>query len=110
MTQSHPPEVFPSVAKWQLHTRLMAARRNMKKSRAEVAESLDWSVSKLLRIENGNVGVATSDLMALCEVYSLSDSERIDMIELAEPVAGRVLQVLFRMCSLVSSRHGWTSR
>ena len=77
------PDVLPSVAAWQLQTRLKAARINADKSRADVASGLDWSVSKLLRIENGDVGVGTTDLMALAKVYLLSNEDTQELIELA---------------------------
>lgn len=41
-----------------------------------VAESLGWSVSKVIRIETGAVHVSTSDVMALLHFYGLSDQDQ----------------------------------
>lgn len=38
-----------------------------------VAESLGWSVSKVIRIETGAVQVSTSDVMALLHFYGITD-------------------------------------
>jgi transcriptional regulator with XRE-family HTH domain len=44
----------------------------------EVASTLGWSPSKLIRIENGSVGVTIPDLKALLEEYGVRDRVRID--------------------------------
>jgi transcriptional regulator with XRE-family HTH domain len=77
------PEELPSVAGWQLQTKLKEARVEARMTRDQVAEKLDWSISKLLRIENGNSRVTTLDLKALAELYGLSREEADRMIELA---------------------------
>lgn len=46
-------------------------------SQKDVAEELDWSASKLLRIENGEVNVSTTDLRALLGHYGV-DPIRVD--------------------------------
>lgn len=40
---------------------------------AVVAEELGWSLSKLLRIENGQIGVSRTDLRALLAFYEVTD-------------------------------------
>jgi hypothetical protein len=42
-----------------------------------VADDLGWSPSKLLRIENGQVGISRTDLKALLEYYGVDDPEQI---------------------------------
>ncbi|BCB85483.1 transcriptional regulator [Phytohabitans suffuscus] len=42
----------------------------------EVAEALEWSPAKLLRIENGQVGISRIDLLALLDHYGVDDPER----------------------------------
>lgn len=45
---------------------------------------MDWSLSKIIRIETGAVGVSTNDLRALLALYKVHDPERIDeLVELA---------------------------
>jgi hypothetical protein len=38
---------------------------------------MDWSLSKLIRIENGSVGISTNDLRAILQYYKITDSDRI---------------------------------
>jgi hypothetical protein len=38
---------------------------------------MDWSLSKLIRIENGSVGISTNDLRAILQYYKITDSGRI---------------------------------
>lgn len=71
------------MARRQLRLKLRRARYEASKTQAEVAEALDWSQSKVLRIENGQSTVATSDVMALLTQYpSLADQTQ-ELIELA---------------------------
>jgi hypothetical protein len=45
---------------------------------------MDWSLSKVIRIETGAVGVSTNDLKALLGLYEIRDPERIaELVELA---------------------------
>jgi hypothetical protein len=45
---------------------------------------MDWSLSKIIRIETGAVGVSTNDLRALLGLYQMLDSARTDeLVELA---------------------------
>lgn len=46
---------------------------------------MDWSLSKLIRVESGAVGISTNDLRALLSLYGITDRVRInEMIELAK--------------------------
>ena len=38
---------------------------------------MDWSLSKLIRIETGAVGISTNDLTALLHLYSVKDPKRV---------------------------------
>lgn len=42
---------------------------------AQVASHMDWSASKVIRIENGAVGVSHNDLLALIELYRIRDAD-----------------------------------
>jgi transcriptional regulator with XRE-family HTH domain len=46
-------------------------------SQGEVAKLMGWSLSKMQRIEGGEVGVSATDLRALLDVYGVTDQERI---------------------------------
>jgi transcriptional regulator with XRE-family HTH domain len=42
----------------------------------QVAAAMDWSLSKLIRIENGTVGISTNDLKAILQHYKITDEGR----------------------------------
>ena len=42
----------------------------------QVASAMDWSLSKVIRIEAGSVGISTNDLKALLRLYKISDDEQ----------------------------------
>jgi transcriptional regulator with XRE-family HTH domain len=45
-----------------------------------VAERLEWSPSKVIRIESGDTGVSAVDLRALCQLYQLTDADSIERL------------------------------
>ena len=63
----------PTVQRRRLRVKLRRARSDVGLTQREVAEDLGWSPSKLLRIENGQVGISRTDLRALRERYGISD-------------------------------------
>lgn len=70
------------------HRRLMVALRQAREAREltqkEVADALEWSTSKLIRIEKGAVGISVTDLKALLLQYEITDVDEIDrMVEMA---------------------------
>jgi len=46
-----------------------------------VAERLDWSQSKIIRIENGSVAIGVTDLRALLQLYRLEDDGAVAALE-----------------------------
>ena len=56
---------------------LRKLRNNRGMRQKDVAEALDWSVSKLIRIENGTVGPSKTDLEALLREYRVIDNDLI---------------------------------
>jgi transcriptional regulator with XRE-family HTH domain len=78
----------PVVQRRRLRTELRKARLEARLTQEQVAEAMDWSLSKVIRIENGAVGISTNDLKALLRYYKVIDAERTDeLIALAR--AGR---------------------
>jgi transcriptional regulator with XRE-family HTH domain len=73
----------PIVARRQLRLRLRSARTDAGKTQSEVADALDWSASKVLRIENGQSAPAVSDVIALLDQYPGLASERQALLDLA---------------------------
>jgi transcriptional regulator with XRE-family HTH domain len=50
----------------------------------QVAEAMDWSLSKVIRIETGGVGISTSDLRQLLQLYGIDDPTEVsELVELA---------------------------
>jgi Domain of unknown function (DUF5753) len=45
---------------------------------------MDWSLSKIIRIEGGSVGISTNDIKALLACYQITDEDKIrTLVELA---------------------------
>jgi transcriptional regulator with XRE-family HTH domain len=66
---------------------LRNARRKAGLTQRQVASAMDWSQSKMLRIEAGVVGITPIDLRALLECYDVTDKRRTE--ELVNLVRGR---------------------
>ncbi|MFD0747214.1 helix-turn-helix domain-containing protein [Phytohabitans flavus] len=79
----------PSICRLRLRRALREARIVKGFSQKDVAEAQDWSVSKLLRIEGGAVGVSTTDLRALLDMYQLRDPELVGQLTLWAQAARR---------------------
>ncbi len=79
---SNPPG--PLVQRRRLRTELRRARSEANLTQEQVARAMDWSLSKIIRIETGAVGISTNDLRALLQLYGIHDAERTaELIELA---------------------------
>lgn len=78
----------PHVHRKRLQVAVRRARIHAGRTQAEVAAALDWSLSKLVRIESGAVRVSTTDLRALLSYYGIDDADRVDQL-LAEARGAR---------------------
>jgi len=67
----------PVVQRRRLRTELRRARLDVGLTQEQVATAMDWSLSKLIRIENGTVGISMNDLKAILAHYKITDDERI---------------------------------
>lgn len=65
----------PLVQRALLSVELGKIRRERRLKQEQVAKALDWSSSKLIRIEGGSVGISTTDLQALLRYYDVTDEE-----------------------------------
>jgi len=65
----------PVVQRRRLRTELRKARQDVGLTQEQVADAMDWSMSKMIRIEAGTVGISTTDLKALLDHYQLDDPE-----------------------------------
>lgn len=74
----------PAIGRRRLRIELRRARDAANLTQDQVVRQLDWSLSKLIRIETGAVGISTTDLRALLQVYGITDPIRIgELTELA---------------------------
>ncbi|WP_239084001.1 helix-turn-helix domain-containing protein [Asanoa ishikariensis] len=74
----------PTAGRRRLRTALRAAREHAKLTQEHVAEAMDWSLSKLIRIETGRVSVSTNDVRALLNLYRIDGTtEAEELIALA---------------------------
>ncbi|HEX5118987.1 MAG TPA: helix-turn-helix transcriptional regulator [Pseudonocardiaceae bacterium] len=64
----------------RLRTELRQRRDAVQLTQREVAEALDWSPSKLIRIERGPVGISVTDVRALLQHYRVTDERQVEML------------------------------
>jgi transcriptional regulator with XRE-family HTH domain len=72
------PSSSPLVQRRRLRGELRVARQDAGLTQETVAEAMDWSLSKVIRIETGSVGVSTNDLHALLRLYGIDDAQRVN--------------------------------
>jgi transcriptional regulator with XRE-family HTH domain len=79
----------PSVQRRRLRVELRKAREAAGLKQGDVAKAMDWSPSKLIRIEGGQVSISTNDLRALLSFYNIKDNRRTtSLLELARSSRG----------------------
>jgi transcriptional regulator with XRE-family HTH domain len=73
-----------TIGRRKLRTALRKAREEAGHTQEQVARAMEWSLSKLIRIEAGIVGLSTTDLKALLQLYRIEDGEQVQsLVELA---------------------------
>lgn len=89
-SEQRPPAVSdPTVQRRRLRLELRRARDAAGLRQADVASAMEWSPSKLIRIEKGDVSISTNDLKVLLNYYGVTDKERSDeLLELARSARG----------------------
>ena len=74
----------PLVPRRRIRGELRRARQEAGLTQESVASEMDWSLSKVIRIETGAVGISTNDLNALLRLYNITDPRRTrDLVSLA---------------------------
>ncbi len=68
----------PTVGRRRLRSALRTARETAGFTQDQVAQEMDWSLSKIIRIESGAVGVSPIDARALLRLYGVTDQPRVD--------------------------------
>jgi hypothetical protein len=69
-----------SVKRQQLRFELRNKRKQARLTQRQVAQAMDWSPSKMLRIETGMVGISTADLRALLSYYNVKDKQETERL------------------------------
>lgn len=70
----------PAVARRRVRLALRKAREATGASQGAVARRIGWSLSKVQRIEAGDVSISGTDLRALLDLYGVTDQEEIDQL------------------------------
>ncbi len=70
----------PAVARRRLRLALRRSREAQELTQGQVAEALDWSLSKVQRIESGEVSVSSTDLRALLQTLGVTDRDTVDLL------------------------------
>ena len=65
--------VSPLMLRRRLRTELFNARTDKKLTQQQVAEAMDWSLSKMNRIEQAKTGISINDLRMLLRLYDVTD-------------------------------------
>jgi transcriptional regulator with XRE-family HTH domain len=73
-------QIGPSVARERLRQQLRALREERGLSTIEVASAMEWSPSKLSRIEKGDVTIQPLEVRALLSYYGTTDDSRVQAL------------------------------
>lgn len=68
------------VQRRRLRSELRRVRSEAGRTQTDVAEALEWSPSKLRRIESGSVRISMTDLQALLRFYGVDDPGEVERI------------------------------
>jgi transcriptional regulator with XRE-family HTH domain len=74
----------PTIQRRRLRSELRKAREAAGKTQRETALAMDWSMSKLIRIETGDVRVSTNDLRAMLSYYDVAADRVTALVEVAK--------------------------
>jgi transcriptional regulator with XRE-family HTH domain len=95
MTERDSPS--PAVQRRRLRAELRRIRLGMNQTQEHVAAAMDWSLSKLIRIENGSVSISTNDLKVLLDHYGIADDRRVEeLVTLAKAARERSWWSVYR--------------
>jgi transcriptional regulator with XRE-family HTH domain len=80
----------PELVRRRLRFALREAREAAGIKQQDAADALDWHVSKIIRIEQGAVGITPVDLRALLDIYGVKDESRVaKLVDLARGSRGQ---------------------
>ena len=70
----------PLVQRRRLRAELKKARQVSGLTQDQVAGEMDWSLSKIIRIESASSGISANDLKALLQLYGVKDPGQVDSL------------------------------
>ncbi|MFC8708616.1 MULTISPECIES: helix-turn-helix domain-containing protein [unclassified Streptomyces] len=76
-----PRDIDPSLNRRRLRIELRKARENAGLTQRDATKALEWSLSKLIRIEAGTVSLGVTDLRALLQLYEVTDAGLVAELE-----------------------------
>jgi transcriptional regulator with XRE-family HTH domain len=79
----------PAIARRHVRLALREARLAKELTQGQVAEAMEWSLSKVMRIESGEVTINPNDLRALLPCIGIVDPERVEELVQAARVSKR---------------------
>jgi transcriptional regulator with XRE-family HTH domain len=79
---SMPRPIGPTIPRWQLGEQMSQLRNAARKSQQDASARLGCSVSKIQKIEGGEVGMKQAELEALLELYGAPGPLRAQLLEL----------------------------
>jgi len=87
----------PTVARRRVRLALREAREAIGYTQQEVADEMEWSLSKVIRIENGDVSIAPNDLRPLLGFLKIKDKARVtELVEAAKVARTRQRQAWYQ--------------
>jgi transcriptional regulator with XRE-family HTH domain len=84
----------PMIARRRVRLALREAREALNLTQSDVAEAMEWSLSKVIRIEGGEVSISPNDLRPLLGYLRIKDRKAIDGL-IADAKMARVRQRRF---------------
>lgn len=84
----------PMIARRRVRLALREAREALNLTQSDVAEAMEWSLSKVIRIEGGEVSISPNDLRPLLVYLRVRDRSTVDSL-LADAKLSRVRQPRF---------------
>ncbi|MEV7087519.1 helix-turn-helix transcriptional regulator [Streptomyces sp. NPDC093085] len=76
-----PTAVDPSLNRRKLRLALRSARDKANLTQRDAADALEWSLSKIIRIEAGTVSLSVTDLRAMLREYGVDDPDVVAELE-----------------------------
>jgi transcriptional regulator with XRE-family HTH domain len=87
----------PMVARRRVRLALREAREAAHLTQQQVADEMEWSLSKVIRIENGEVSIAPNDLRPLLSYFGIDDGQHVtEMLEDAKVARSRQRDIWYQ--------------